>query len=71
MAESHLNALPKGFEFEGYRIEQELGAGGFGITYQATELLIGRTRHKATVMAIGGMSAYVCVSPAAAMSAIA
>jgi len=43
MAESHLNALPKGFEFEGYRIEQELGAGGFGITYQATELLIGRS----------------------------
>jgi serine/threonine protein kinase len=42
MADSHLNALPKGHEFQGYRIEQELGAGGFGITYKATELLIGR-----------------------------
>jgi serine/threonine protein kinase len=43
MAESHFNALRPGCEFEGYRIEQELGAGGFGITYAATELLIGRT----------------------------
>jgi serine/threonine protein kinase len=43
MAETHLNALPQGYEFEGYRIEQELGAGGFGITYKATELLIGRS----------------------------
>ena len=42
MADSHLNALPTGYEFQGYRIEQELGAGGFGITYRATELLIGR-----------------------------
>jgi serine/threonine protein kinase len=43
MPESHLNALPKGYEFQGYRIEHELGAGGFGITYKATELLIGRS----------------------------
>ena len=42
MADTHLNALPQGYEFQGYRIEQELGAGGFGITYRATELLIGR-----------------------------
>jgi serine/threonine protein kinase len=42
MADTHLNALPQGYEFQGYRIEQELGAGGFGITYKATELLIGR-----------------------------
>ncbi len=42
MADRHLNALPQGYELQGYRIEQELGAGGFGITYQATELLIGR-----------------------------
>lgn len=42
MADSHLNALPNGYEFQGYRIEQELGAGGFGITYRATELLIPR-----------------------------
>ncbi|MCW5770466.1 MAG: serine/threonine protein kinase [Rhodospirillaceae bacterium] len=43
MADSHLNALSAGCEFEGYRIERELGAGGFGITYAARELLIGRT----------------------------
>jgi serine/threonine protein kinase len=42
MADTHLNALPQGYEFQGYRIEQELGAGGFGITYKAMELLIGR-----------------------------
>lgn len=42
MADTHLNALPHGYEFQGYRIEHELGAGGFGITYKATELLIGR-----------------------------
>ncbi len=42
MADTHLNALPQGYEFQGYRIEQELGAGGFGITYRASELLIGR-----------------------------
>lgn len=42
MADRHLNALPQGYEIQGYRIEQELGAGGFGITYRATELLIGR-----------------------------
>ena len=42
MADRHLNALPQGYELQGYRIEQELGAGGFGITYKATELLIGR-----------------------------
>jgi len=39
---AHLHALPKGYEFEGYRIERVLGAGGFGITYQATEAMIGR-----------------------------
>jgi serine/threonine protein kinase len=43
MADQHLNALPQGYEFQGYRIEQELGAGGFGITYMATELLIARS----------------------------
>jgi serine/threonine protein kinase len=42
MDDVHLNALPQGYEFQGYRIERELGAGGFGITYKATELLIGR-----------------------------
>jgi hypothetical protein len=39
---AHLHALPKEHEFEGYRIERVLGAGGFGITYLATETMIGR-----------------------------
>jgi len=42
MAESHLHALPSGYEIEGYRIERILGAGGFGITYRAEEMLIHR-----------------------------
>lgn len=36
------NALPAGFEFDGYRVERVLGAGAFGITYLAQELNIGR-----------------------------
>lgn len=36
------NALPAGHVIEGYRVNSVLGAGGFGITYQATELSIGR-----------------------------
>jgi serine/threonine protein kinase len=43
VAESHIHALPAGFEFEGYRIERMLGSGGFGITYKATETLIRRS----------------------------
>jgi serine/threonine protein kinase len=39
---AHLHALPKGLELQGYRIERVLGAGGFGITYLATEAMIGR-----------------------------
>ncbi len=39
---AHLHALPKGHELQGYRIERVLGAGGFGITYLATETMIGR-----------------------------
>jgi hypothetical protein len=39
---AHLHALPVSHEFEGYRIERVLGAGGFGITYLATEAVIGR-----------------------------
>jgi hypothetical protein len=37
------NALPVGYEFDGYRIDSLLGSGGFGITYRATELSINRT----------------------------
>ena len=38
MAIEHRNALPTGYELEGYRIEGVLGHGGFGITYRATDL---------------------------------
>ena len=39
---TNILALPAGYEFEGYRIERVLGAGGFGITYLAVEKLIER-----------------------------
>jgi len=42
MATGVLNALPQGFELEGYRVEQVLGTGGFGITYRAAERSIKR-----------------------------
>jgi len=42
MTEEMRNALPKGYEIEGYQIERVLGAGGFGITYLAHEISINR-----------------------------
>ncbi len=42
MARMRNDALPEGYEFEGYRIERVLGAGGFGITYLATDSEFGR-----------------------------
>ena len=42
MSIDHRNALPKGYELAGYRIESVLGHGGFGITYKATEIETGR-----------------------------
>jgi len=42
MARKRDDALPEGYEFEGYRIERVLGAGGFGITYLATDTEFGR-----------------------------
>lgn len=42
MDQEHRNALPAGHQIEGYRVESILGAGGFGITYLATELALGR-----------------------------
>ena len=42
MSDENRNALKAGHEFDGYRIESVLGAGGFGITYRATEVRTGR-----------------------------
>ena len=36
------NALPDGHEFHGFRIERELGHGGFGITYLAEDTQLRR-----------------------------
>lgn len=43
MSSDQLNALPRGYEIQGYRMESVLGSGGFGITYRALETSIGRT----------------------------
>jgi serine/threonine protein kinase len=40
--EERLNALPIGTEIEGFRIQAVVGAGGFGITYRAVDLLLDR-----------------------------
>ncbi len=42
MTSSHVNSLPIGHVFEGYCVQRVLGAGGFGITYLAEEVTIGR-----------------------------
>jgi len=42
MSKDQLNALPRGYEIEGYRIEAILGSGGFGITYKAREISLDR-----------------------------
>jgi len=43
MSSEHGQALPAGYELDGYHIEAVLGAGGFGITYRARETAIKRT----------------------------
>jgi serine/threonine protein kinase len=42
MAQRTKDALPRGHEFEGYRIEGVLGTGAFGITYRARDVELGR-----------------------------
>lgn len=42
MSDRNLDALPPGVVIDGYRIERNLGAGGFGITYLAKEVESGR-----------------------------
>ena len=42
MAPRTRDALPRGHQFEGYRIEGVLGTGAFGITYRAREIELGR-----------------------------
>jgi serine/threonine protein kinase len=42
MAPRTKDALPRGQQFEGYRIEGVLGTGAFGITYRAREIELGR-----------------------------
>lgn len=37
MPEDHIHALPSGYQLHEYRVESILGAGGFGITYLATD----------------------------------
>src|SRR6185295_5507491 len=42
LSDTNIHALPVGHTFDGYRILRMLGAGGFGITYLAEEIQIGR-----------------------------
>jgi serine/threonine protein kinase len=42
LSDINLHALPIGHAFEGYRIQEVLGAGGFGITYLAEETALDR-----------------------------
>lgn len=41
-SDSHQMALPAGYQLDQYRIEAELGHGGFGITYRAVDMRLDR-----------------------------
>lgn len=41
--EKKSNALPVGYEFDEFQIEEVIGEGGFGIVYRATDRLLDRT----------------------------
>ena len=43
MPEEYTNALPSGTRLDTYEIESVLGVGGFGVTYLARELNLGKT----------------------------
>ena len=40
--QEHRLALPVGFQFDQFRIDSILGKGGFGITYLATDVQLGK-----------------------------
>ena len=42
MSEEYKNVLPQGFRLDTYEIESVLGVGGFGVTYLARELNLGK-----------------------------
>ena len=41
--DEHKQALPPGYELEGYRLVRVLGVGGFGVTYLAQDVTLGRS----------------------------
>ena len=43
MSEEYTNALPSGTRLDTYQIERVLGVGGFGVTYLARDLNLGKT----------------------------
>lgn len=42
MSEIHSQVLPEGYRLQDYRIDRVLGEGGFGVTYLATDVILGK-----------------------------